>query len=778
IAQNTTYWGSEQSGIPAMNSEIQHLRLKENPVGDERILMAGIYAGTNDYEIWVTTWVDGNWAGTSLQLANALTTGAPGMDDCRGFDVAFEDQSGEGLICYSTGTADTIFYRIWDGSSFSTEYSTTGLPTSDKLTPYWIAMARRPGYDDIALIYLASDGTNHEIGALIWDGTNNKFSQQLYLGTAVDDTKECIGVVAMNESRNFMFVFSTSTTCQYVKWDGSNFGTIAKIGDFGDNVEFIDLACNTTDQIMLGLQDADDDVESAIYDGSNWTVLTRIIATARTISNHYVDVEWEDESDGNYCIMVYSDDADTDWAYWNGGTAWTATSGLYADESNRVELSKQPDGNIWLCVYLDDEDVYSVRRWDSTNNVWGSSTTIVKIPDEGTSVSYYQKFCFSPKTTSASPPPDNTAPAAITTLSASTYTLTGQIKLEWESPGDDDWSNALDSGSQYKIQYATYNISWDRTNAQITISTSGTNPHTVVSKIITLAQETTYYFRIWTADEVPNWSDISYGATVWVRISPAAITTLSALAEGDGDVKLTWIAPGDDGTVGNLTGKFRIDYATYTKSWNYNTYQIEISTSNLSPLTSNLYTLTGLHGGVTYYFRIWTRDEDTGANSPGNWSLISNASTACVVKVIGISVSTNTYNFGEISVSSQAVSTTTIIVTNTGNITETYSIKGSSAIGGTTPWTLSSSPGHNQYCLYAAFHNVQPSTSSFKTDDLLTYSLQTCTTAQFSIDNTESGKGVLKTEQRNIWFMIKTPTSVSTTAQKTATVTISAEESQ
>ena len=56
--------------------------------------------------------------------------------------------------------------------------------------------------------------------------------------------------------------------------------------------------------------------------------------------------------------------------------------------------------------------------------------------------------------------------------------------------------------------------------------------------------------------------------------------------------------------------------------------------------------------------------------------------------------------------------------------------------------------------------------------------MQTCTTAQFSIDNTESGKGVLKTEQRNIWFMIKTPTSVSTTAQKTATVTISAEESQ
>ncbi len=155
IAQNTTYWGSEQSGIPAMNSEIQHLRLKENPVGDERILMTGINAGTGDYEIWVTTWIDGNWANSALQLADALPTGNPGMDDCRGFDVAFEDQSGEGLICYTKNVDDTIYYRIWNGSTFSVEYSTAGLPTGNTLTPYWIKMARRPGYDDIALIYLA-----------------------------------------------------------------------------------------------------------------------------------------------------------------------------------------------------------------------------------------------------------------------------------------------------------------------------------------------------------------------------------------------------------------------------------------------------------------------------------------------------------------------------------------------------------------------------------------------------------------------------------------------
>ena len=482
-----------------------------------------------------------------------------------------------------------------------------------------------------------------QIGALIWDGTNNKFSQQILLESKASAfNKESFDVCALNQSRDFMFVWGSGTVLgvtnlESMRWDGS-FGSEVGIGISGsaldDVPEFLTLKCNTTDQLMLAGTDAGDAVFAINYNGSNWeSSVYKFDTAARGIDNKYVDLEWENSSDGNYCILVYGDGAETDWAYWNG-TGWTKTDGLYADESNRVELSKQPDGNIWLCVYLDDEDVYSVRRWDSTNNVWGSSTTIVKIPDEGTSVSYYQKFCFSPKTTSASPPPDNTAPAAITTLSASTYTLTGQIKLEWESPGDDDWSNALDSGSQYKIQYATYNISWDRTNAQITISTSGTNPHTVVSKIITLAQETTYYFRIWTADEVPNWSDISYGATVWVRIRPDAITTLSALAEGDGDVKLSWLAPGDDGTTGTiLNGQWKIKWSTIsTVDWDTTSgwddyddkYELLIDTTSVSPLTEHTKIVTGLHGGVTYYIRIWTRDEDTGAVSYTHLTLPTN----------------------------------------------------------------------------------------------------------------------------------------------------------
>jgi len=106
-------------------------------------------------------------------------------------------------------------------------------------------------------------------------------------------------------------------------------------------------------------------------------------------------------------------------------------------------------------------------------------------------------------------------------------------------------------------------------------------------------------------------------------ISPIGITDFSAeIGVTEGKVELTWTSPGDDGTSGNLSGKFRIDYATYTKAWSCTDYQIELSTTDCKPLTKFSYTITGLIPGTTYYFALWTGDRVP------NWSDISNISQA------------------------------------------------------------------------------------------------------------------------------------------------------
>jgi hypothetical protein len=109
-------------------------------------------------------------------------------------------------------------------------------------------------------------------------------------------------------------------------------------------------------------------------------------------------------------------------------------------------------------------------------------------------------------------------------------------------------------------------------------------------------------------------SSISCGATTWLQpgLPPAAITDLIVRTGGNnGTVELTWTAPGDDNYTGVINnGYWEIKYSTasYDVSAAGNA-QVVISTSNVIPMTTRCYTITGLNNGATYYFRIWTVDD-------------------------------------------------------------------------------------------------------------------------------------------------------------------------
>jgi len=106
-------------------------------------------------------------------------------------------------------------------------------------------------------------------------------------------------------------------------------------------------------------------------------------------------------------------------------------------------------------------------------------------------------------------------------------------------------------------------------------------------------------------------------------IPPGGVADLAAALDGAG-VRLDWLAPGDDGTLGMLNNStFTIQYATYTSvAWSTSSAQINISTTGVNPETSQYYTLGGLSGNTTYYFRLWTKDDS------GNYSTLSNGATA------------------------------------------------------------------------------------------------------------------------------------------------------
>ncbi|MBK8576263.1 MAG: VCBS repeat-containing protein [Elusimicrobia bacterium] len=207
----------------------------------------------------------------------------------------------------------------------------------------------------------------------------------------------------------------------------------------------------------------------------------------------------------------------------------------------------------------------------------------------------------------------------------------GQVSLNWSSAGDDGTYNNLTGN--YRIQYATYTASWSTgstpSNATtVTISTTNATPGSAQSYVATgLTAGLTYYFVLWSGDEVPNWSDVSNTASAWLDGTAPSTSTLSAVpGDVDGEIDLTWTSAGDDGGSGNLTGNYRIQYATYTVAWSTSSTPtdattVTIATTSATPGAAQSYLASSLTPGNTYYFVLWTGDEVP------NWSEVSNTAS-------------------------------------------------------------------------------------------------------------------------------------------------------
>jgi hypothetical protein len=227
------------------------------------------------------------------------------------------------------------------------------------------------------------------------------------------------------------------------------------------------------------------------------------------------------------------------------------------------------------------------------------------------------------------------APPSTSTLNATTTLNEGEALLAWTSAGDDGMIGDLTGN--YRIQYATYTAAWSAESTPtdattVTISTANVVPGSDQTYLATsLPTGNTYYFVLWSQDDVNAWSTVSNTASAWLAggsdpISPST-STLAATSGNAEEVALTWTSAGDDGSTGNLTGTYRIQYATYTPTWSTsstptNATTVTIATTTQTPGSAQGRVISGLTSGLTYYFVLWTGDEVP------NWSSVSNTTSA------------------------------------------------------------------------------------------------------------------------------------------------------
>ena len=210
------------------------------------------------------------------------------------------------------------------------------------------------------------------------------------------------------------------------------------------------------------------------------------------------------------------------------------------------------------------------------------------------------------------------------------------VVLLWTAPGDD---GTIGRATSYDIRYRTTNISGTDTTSWWNAATQATGEPVPGNSGVTdsmrvrgLNPQTTYYFMIRAADEIPNWSGFSNLATKTTSgdaVPPSTVADLSVTNRTGNSISVRWTAPGDDGAVGTAS-IYDIRYSTSTittANWGSATQ----ATAEPAPAvagTQQTYTLSGLAGSQTYYVAIRTTDDR------GNVSVISNVVNATTLDVV------------------------------------------------------------------------------------------------------------------------------------------------
>jgi len=211
---------------------------------------------------------------------------------------------------------------------------------------------------------------------------------------------------------------------------------------------------------------------------------------------------------------------------------------------------------------------------------------------------------------------EETPPATITDLSAGNP---GQnsIDLSWTAPGDD---GSTGTASEYDIRYSTSiitEVNWDAAT-QVSGEPSPQAAGSSESFSVTgLNPATTYYFGIKTADEVPNWSELSNVASAATEAEPTVPDPPVLATPSNG--------------AADISQPISFDWADIS---DVDMYQLQISvTSGFSStvidsdLTASGCNISGLDEGQLYYWRVRAHN-DVGW---GNWSSVWSLTTECPV---------------------------------------------------------------------------------------------------------------------------------------------------
>ncbi|MEY2409635.1 MAG: acid phosphatase type 7 [Verrucomicrobiota bacterium] len=226
---------------------------------------------------------------------------------------------------------------------------------------------------------------------------------------------------------------------------------------------------------------------------------TNLVAIA--VATNQINLSWTDASSDETGFKIERS---------TNGTDFILISSVGAGVSSGADIGLAPGSPYF----------YRVRAYNSLGN------------------SIYSEIA---QATTFDPPPDVTAPAAVTNLFVTRVT-SNSVALIWVAPGDDANSG---TATLYDLRYNTVPITdagWDLATPAVGLPAPAAAGNAQAFTVQGLASGATYFFGLKTVDETNNISPLSnvIGATTPVPDAPAMPTNLVATGIATNEIYLVW----------------------------------------------------------------------------------------------------------------------------------------------------------------------------------------------------------------------------------------------
>ncbi|MGH7196876.1 MAG: hypothetical protein ACREGJ_03895 [Candidatus Saccharimonadales bacterium] len=380
---NSTDTFSAESNLPSIGGTFSQSIMEAAPSRNE--IIAGVVTGSTLNIL--------RWNGTSWSSEWTATVGATNTPS---YDIVYMPSSGKAMVIYSknVGASNEIAFRIWDGSSWTSETLYDAQRTSG--TVQAIRAEARAGTNEIAVIW--ADG-NFDLSGDYFNGTNSTWSGEP--SSALSTNLSKVGSATSITTNSFDLALEQTSGELLVAWGedavtvefgyvtrgvgtGGTWGTVSAATSAGEATD-MDLAAEPGGNYIAFVSTAEGAGQGLVagaWDGSAWGTISELDNSTDAVfaGTTSLSVTWVKSGSTSRAVVAYDDTnaAGVDWFTYDK-TSWTSqtdfatapTPGAINDQLIRLYTNPQNNAEAMLFVTDDNADLFAKKlTFDGTTFTW------------------------------------------------------------------------------------------------------------------------------------------------------------------------------------------------------------------------------------------------------------------------------------------------------------------------------------------------------------------------------------------------------------------------